>query len=126
MKKAIIYARHLESRESEKSVEEQVKECEKYAKENEIEVVDCYSDYLYNKDRKSNAFECLVRRIKKEKVDFVIVYDTTVLGRKAQNIFRLMRAIYSSNKEYIDISNKDKEETKLFNFVQKELFRSVK
>ena len=32
--KAIIYARHLETREGEKSVEEQVKECEKYAKEN--------------------------------------------------------------------------------------------
>jgi len=126
MKKAIIYARHLETRECEKTVEEQVKECEKYAKENEIEVVDCYSDYLYCKDRKPNAFECLVRKIKKEKVDYVIVYDTTILGRNQNKVFRLMKAIFSSNKEFIDISNKDKEETKLFNFIQKELFNYIK
>ena len=122
MKKGIIYARHLETRECEKTVEEQVKECEKFAKENEIEIVDSYCDYLYDKDRNPNAFDLLLSKIKKEKVDYILVYDTSVIGRNSQKIYKFMKKIYGSNKSYIDITNNDKEVTKLFDFVQKELF----
>ena len=122
MKKGIIYARHLETRECEKTVEEQVKECEKFAKENEIEIVDSYCDYLYDKDRNPNAFDLLLSKIKKEQVDYVIVFDSSVLGRKGTKVEKLMKNIYSSGKEYVDVSNNDKEVTKLFNFIQKQLY----
>ena len=49
MKKGIIYARHLETRECEKTVEEQVKECEKFAKENNVQVImtTCINEPFY-------------------------------------------------------------------------------
>ena len=73
MKKGIIYARHLGTRDYEKSVEEQVEECKKYALENDIEIVDCYSDYLFNKKINPNSFDLLSQKLKKLDVDYVIV-----------------------------------------------------
>jgi len=50
------------------------------------------------------------------------VFDSSVLGRKGTKVEKLMKNIYSSGKEYVDVSNNDKEVTKLFNFIQKQLY----
>lgn len=107
MKKGIIYARHLGTRDYEKSVEEQVEECKKYALENDIEVVDCYSDYLFSKKINPNSFDLLSQKLKKLDVDYVIVYNTCILGRDTTKIRKFINKIYENNKQFVDTTSKD-------------------
>ena len=91
-KRGVIYARFSSDRQNEKSIEGQVKECTKWAENNDIRIVEIYHDEaLTGQTDKRPAFQRMVRDAKNNKFDCVIVYK---LDRFARN--RYDSAVYKA------------------------------
>ena len=92
MKTAVIYARYSSDRQNEQSIAGQVEVCQKWASDNDIEIVDIYHDEaLSGKTDKRPDFQRMVRDAKNGKFDYIIVYK---LDRFARN--RYDSAIYKA------------------------------
>ena len=92
MKKGVIYARYSSDRQNEQSITGQVDECKKWAKKNDINIIEIYYDEaLTGKTDKRPAFQRVIRDAKNGKFDYIIVYK---LDRFARN--RYDSAIYKA------------------------------
>ena len=62
MKTAVIYARYSSNRQTEQSIEGQVDVCEKYARQNDITIVDQYIDRaMTGTNDKRTAFQKMLK-----------------------------------------------------------------
>ena len=92
MKKAVIYARYSSEKQNEQSIEGQVKDCQEWAKNNEINIVDIYHDEaLTGRTDKRPAFQRMIADAKNGKFDYILVWK---IDRFARN--RYDSAIYKS------------------------------
>ena len=83
MEKAVIYARYSSDKQTEQSIDGQVRECENFAKSKGLAVIGKYFDRaLTGKVDKRPDFQRLVKDSGKQLFDFVIVYQ---LDRFARN-----------------------------------------
>lgn len=82
MKKAVIYARYSSDRQNEQSIAGQVEVCTKWAKNNDIEIVDIYPDEALTgrTDRRPN-FQKMIANAKSSKFDYIIVYKMDRFAR---------------------------------------------
>lgn len=82
---AAIYARFSSHNQREESIEQQVAECESYAKQNHLTVIDVYSDSAKTgKTDKRVQYQRLQRDAKKGKFQYIIAYKS---NRIARNMF---------------------------------------
>lgn len=82
MKTAIIYARYSSDRQTEQSIEGQLRVCTEYAERNEITIVDTYVDRAMSGTTDNRpAFRKMLNDSAKKKWDFVIVYKLDRFSR---------------------------------------------
>lgn len=82
MKTAVIYARYSSDRQTEQSIEGQLRVCNEYAKRNEILIVDTYIDRaMTGTNDKRTDFQRMLRDSNKKAWDYVLVYKIDRFGR---------------------------------------------
>lgn len=87
MKTAVIYARYSSERQTEQSIEGQLRECNEYAARNNIAVVDTYIDRaMTGTNDKRNDFQRMLKDSAKRAWDYVLVYKTDRFGRNKYEI----------------------------------------
>lgn len=87
MKTAVIYARYSSERQTEQSIEGQLRVCNDYAERNEIRVVDTYIDRAMTGTNDNRAdFQRLLKDSSKKAWDYVLVYK---LDRFSRNKYEM-------------------------------------
>ena len=87
MKTAVIYARYSSERQTEQSIEGQLRVCNEYAERNDIVIVDTYIDRaMTGKNDKRTAFQKMLKDSFKKNWNYVIVYRTDRFGRNKYEI----------------------------------------
>lgn len=82
MKTGVIYARYSSDRQTEQSIEGQLRVCNEYAVRNEIVVVDTYIDRaMTGTNDKRVSFQRMLKDSAKRAWDYVIVYKIDRFGR---------------------------------------------
>ena len=82
MKTAVIYARYSSDRQTEQSIEGQLRDCNEYAERNDIIVLDTYIDRaMTGTNDKRNEFQRMLKDSNKRAWDYVLVYKTDRFGR---------------------------------------------
>ena len=79
---AVIYARFSSHNQREVSIEQQVKECQKFASSNNLRVVEIYDDKAVSgkSDRRTN-FQRMMKDAAKNKFQYVIAWKSNRMGR---------------------------------------------
>lgn len=87
MKTAVIYARYSSDRQTEQSIEGQLRDCNEYAARNDIIIVDTYIDRAMTgtNDRRTD-FQCMLKDSAKQAWDYVLVWKTDRFGRNKYEI----------------------------------------
>ena len=82
MKTAVIYARYSSERQTEQSIEGQMRVCKEYAKDNDILIVDTYIDRAMSgtNDQRA-AFQQMIKDSHKKAWDYVLVYKLDRFSR---------------------------------------------
>ena len=87
MKQGIIYARYSSERQTEQSIEGQLRTCNNYAQRNNIMIVDTYIDRaMTGTNDNRTQFQKMLKDSKKKAWDFVIVYK---LDRFSRNKYEM-------------------------------------
>lgn len=82
MKKAVIYARYSSERQTEQSIEGQLRVCEKFAEDNGFVIVDMYIDRaMTGRNDHRTDFQRMIKDSAKRTFDFVIVYKLDRFSR---------------------------------------------
>lgn len=92
MKNAVIYARYSSERQNEQSIEGQIKDCQEWARNNDVNIINTYCDEaLTGRSDKRPAFQRMIQDSKNENFSFILVWK---IDRFARN--RYDSAIYKS------------------------------
>lgn len=87
MKTAVIYARYSSERQTEQSIEGQLRICYQFAEQNDIVIVDTYIDRaMTGKNDKRTDFQRMLRDSNKRAWDIVLVYKIDRFGRNKYEI----------------------------------------
>ena len=87
MKTAVIYARYSSERQTEQSIEGQIRVCTEYAKRNDIVIVDTYIDRaMSGTNDNRNDFQRMLKNASKQAWDYVLVYK---LDRFSRNKYEM-------------------------------------
>lgn len=82
MKTAIVYARYSDSKQSEQSIEGQLRVCKEYAERNDIAIVDTYIDRAMTGTNDNRAaFQKMLKDSSKKAWNYVIVYKLDRFSR---------------------------------------------
>ena len=85
MKKAVIYARYSSDRQTEQSIEGQLRVCHEFAEKNELTIIEEYIDRaMTGTNDKRPAFQKMIADSIHHKFDYIVVYK---LDRFARNRF---------------------------------------
>lgn len=87
MKTAVIYARYSSERQTEQSIEGQLRVCNDYAERNDIVIVDTYIDRAMTgtNDRRTD-FQRMLKDSSKKAWDYVLVYKLDRFGRNKYEV----------------------------------------
>ena len=87
MKTAVIYARYSSERQTEQSIEGQLRVCQDYAKRNDIIILDSYIDRaMTGKNDNRASFQKMLKDSNKSNWDYVLVYK---LDRFSRNKYEM-------------------------------------
>ena len=87
MKTAVIYARYSSDRQTEQSIEGQLRVCTEYAERNDIVVIDTYIDRaMTGTNDKRTEFQRMLKDSVKKAWDYVLVYKIDRFGRNKYEI----------------------------------------
>ena len=82
MKTAAVYARYSSHKQREESIEEQVAECREYAENNDMTIVEIYSDSaISGKTEEREGWQRMMDDAKKHKFEALLVYTIDRMGR---------------------------------------------
>ena len=82
MKTAVIYARYSSERQTEQSIEGQIRECTAFAKRNDILIVNTYIDRaMTGTNDNRNDFQRMLKDASKQAWDYVLVYKLDRFSR---------------------------------------------
>lgn len=86
MKKGVIYARYSSHNQREESIEQQIEECSAFARANDIQITDVYSDEAVSgKTDQRTAFQRMMRDAEKRKFEVVVAYKSNRIARNMLN-----------------------------------------
>ena len=89
MKTAVIYARYSSDKQTEQSIEGQLRICNDYAQRNDIVIVDTYIDRaMTGTNDNRTAFQKMLKDSNKRAWDIVLVYK---LDRFSRNKYEMAR-----------------------------------
>lgn len=98
MKKAVIYARYSCDKQTEQSIEGQLRICTEFAKSNDITIVDTYIDRaISGKTDKRPNFIQLIEDSNKKQFDYVIVYKLDRFSRNRYDSAVYKRLLKKNN-----------------------------
>lgn len=105
MKKAVIYARFSSNRQTEQSIEGQIRECKKYAKQNDIKIVKQYIDRAATgtNDKRQN-FQQMLKDSKKQAWDYVLVYKIDRFSRNKYEIAKYKKTLKDNNIKLLSVT----------------------
>lgn len=85
---AVIYARYSSERQNDKSIDDQVRECKKYAKQNDLNVVGIYADHAKT-GRNDNRpeFQKMIRDSRRKNFKIVLCWKLDRIGRNAGDYY---------------------------------------
>ena len=87
MKTAVVYARYSSERQTEQSIEGQLRVCTEYAKSNDIVIVDTYIDRAMTGTNDNRTdFQRMLKDASKQAWDYVLVYK---LDRFSRNKYEM-------------------------------------
>ena len=87
MKTAVIYARYSSERQTEQSIEGQLRVCTEYAKSNDIVIVDTYIDRAMTGTNDNRTdFQRMLKDASKQAWDYILVYK---LDRFSRNKYEM-------------------------------------
>lgn len=98
---AVIYARYSPGpRQTDQSIEGQVRDCMEYAKDHDIKVLDVYADkHISGSDFENRtAFNKMIRDAEKKQFEAIIVWKIDRFGRDREEI--LLNKIKVKRQEY--------------------------
>lgn len=82
MKRAVIYARYSSEKQNEQSIDGQIRVCKKFAEDNDIEIINIYTDKaLSGRTDNRPGFKKMIADSYKQNFDFVIVYKLDRFSR---------------------------------------------
>lgn len=85
-KKGVIYARFSSHAQKEESIEQQVEECEAFAKSNGIKIVEVYADKAVSgRTDKRAAFQRMMKDAEKKKFEVIVAYKSNRIARNMLN-----------------------------------------
>src|SRR5574344_929205 len=104
MKTAVIYARYSSNRQTEQSIEGQVDVCEKYARQNDITIVDQYIDRaMTGTNDKRTAFQRMLKDSSKKIWNYVLVYKIDRFGRNKYEIAINKHTLKQNNVKLVSV-----------------------
>ena len=87
MKTGVIYARYSSERQTEQSIEGQLRDCNEYAEKNDIRIVDTYIDRaMTGTNDKRTEFQRMLKDSALKAWDYVLVYKLDRFGRNKYEI----------------------------------------
>lgn len=88
MKTGVIYARYSSHNQREESIEQQIEECQAFAAQNDIRIIDIYADKAVSGRSDNRAsFQRMMRDAERKHFDVVIAYKS---NRIARNMFNAL------------------------------------
>ena len=82
MKTAVVYARYSSEKQTEQSIEGQLRVCQEFAAQNDIKIIDTYIDRaMSGKSDDRPAFQKMVKDSANGTFDYVIVYKLDRFSR---------------------------------------------
>ena len=115
MKKTVIYAKHILYRQYEPTIKEQIKECEKFAKKNNYNVVAKFFDEKADKTIYCNAYDEMIDYCRQNKCNYIIMQFPMCLSRIRE---RTREIINNLSKEGIKVIFTDLEQCPIFNLLK--------
>lgn len=98
MKTAVIYARYSSERQTEQSIEGQLRVCNEYAERNNILIVDTYIDRATTGTNDNRAsFQKMLHDAKKQAWDIVLVYKLDRFSRNKYEMATHKRTLRDNN-----------------------------
>lgn len=105
MKKGVIYARYSSSVQTEQSIEGQVREIQKYAKKNNIDIVDSYIDRATTGTNDNRAdFQRMLKDSSKKTWDCVLVYKLDRFSRNKYEMAIHRKALQKNGVKLISVT----------------------
>ena len=93
MKTAVIYARYSSDKQTDQSIEGQIRECTDYAKRHDILILDSYIDKaMTGTNDNRTSFQKMLKDASKQAWDIVLVYK---LDRFSRNKYEMATSIKS-------------------------------
>ena len=88
IKTAVIYARYSSDRQTEQSIEGQLRVCNDYAIKNDIAIIDTYIDRaMTGTNDKRTAFQQMLKDSNKRAWEYVLVYKIDRFGRNKYELY---------------------------------------
>ena len=111
MKSAVIYARYSSERQNDQSIEGQLRICNQYAKDNEINIVDTYIDKAMTgtNDQRAAFQQMLADSSKPVPWDIVLVYAIDRFGRNSIEIAVNKQKLKKNGKTLISATQRTSE-----------------
>ena len=111
MKSAVIYARYSSERQNDQSIEGQLRICNQYAKDNEINIVDTYIDKAMTgtNDQRAAFQQMLADSAKPVPWDIVLVYAIDRFGRNSIEIAVNKQKLKKNGKTLISATQRTSE-----------------
>ena len=105
MKKAVIYARYSSNRQTDQSIEGQVRYCQDYAKRNNIEIVGEYLDKaISGRTDKRESFQQMIKDSKKATWECVLVYKLDRFSRNKYEMAIYKKQLENNNVQLISVT----------------------
>lgn len=111
MRKAVIYARYSSERQTEQSIEGQLRVCNEFAEKNELVIIDTYIDRAATgTNDKRDAFQAMLKDSEKAVLwDIVLVYSIDRFGRNAIEIAVNKQKLKKNGKTLISATQRTSE-----------------
>lgn len=107
IKTAVIYARYSSSSQTEQSIEGQLSVCEKYAKDNNLYIVDTYIDRAMTGTNDNRAsFQQMIADSKNASWDIVLVYAIDRFGRNSVDVAMNKHKLQNNGKTLISATQR--------------------
>ena len=110
MKTAVIYARYSSNSQSEQSIEGQLTVCEKYAKDNDLVIVNTYIDRAMTGTNDNRAsFQQMLSDSKNAQWEIVLVYAIDRFGRNSTEVILNKKKLTDNGKLLISATQRTSE-----------------
>ncbi len=105
MLKCVVYARYSSDKQNEKSIEDQIKACEEYAKENGFTIINTYIDKAKSgKTDKRPGFQQMITDSKKKQFKYVLCWKFDRISRNTRDYYYYEKILFDNGVNIVSIN----------------------